>query len=101
MKRKITYFEKWLIDNNWVLTHKSYTGKLAKRVLSYTYEAFKEGYFFELVLNPKRTDIIDLKIRHNYYSIGYMELQEMDSAYNCVRSAIECFLRQTRMDSVE
>ena len=90
MKRKITEFEQYLIDNGWVLTHKSYTGKLAKRVLSYTYESFKQGYFFELVLKPKRNEMIDLKIKLNFqYVVGYKDIESMVNAYDLVFQEIK------------
>ena len=93
MKRKITSFESILVDNGWVLTHKNYTGRFAKRVQSYVYKKYVDNFLFELVITPKRDNIIDLKVHHDLYSIGFKELENLKCTYDNIYILVHDFVK--------
>ena len=96
MKRKQTEFERLLVENGWSLVSKTYTGKLAKRVANYIYEKEECGYTFKLVINPKRDNMIDLRVQHNYYYLGFYEMNQLQEIYDDVFASAKDLLKQSQ-----
>ena len=59
MKRRITELEQKLINDGWILTSKSYTGRHSEKIESYDYtRVFNDALSF-IKLTPNRKNIID------------------------------------------
>ena len=82
MKRKITNLEQRLIDDNWCLAIKRYTGKHSEKILCYEYHKTSDlrnnGKCYEQIieLDTKRSQIVNYGIAN--IQINYLDRDELD-----------------------